>query len=650
MTLFKQIIILICVIFITLFISTFIVSTENIRDYLNEQLSSHAQDAATSLGIALTAEIRDNDIASLEVYTNAMFDSGYYKQIVIEEIDGKELFSKQRPVIIESVPQWFIRMFPLEAPVEHANVEDGWQTVGQISVQSYPGFAYEKLWQNALNTLILYLAVMVGILAFTAFALKLLLRPLDEIKKQAYAICNREFPIINIKPRTIEFRQVVLALNRMSEKLKGIFEEQAKLTEELQKQAFQDEVTGLPNRASFMKQLKYYCESKNETSHGGLLILHIGDLATINKQAGYLKTNELLSKITDMLNTEAENFPNSVVGRLSGSDFALLVKSASERFRKETGPVLQKQLQAIASELEFEDTDIAQMGMVTIESNTHTGEILSQADAALRLAQQKDANAWHLFDNNTKQQGILSFGADKWRQVIDEAISNHLFQPYYQRTVDDAGRSVFQEVMLRLNYENEIVSAGIFIPMAEHLSLTHKIDRWVIKKIIDKIEHGSNHNYCINLSRNTLQDPGFASWLQDKVARLNQTQQQQLVIEAPEYNVIKALPEFTNLITSLSEFKCQFSIDHFGIGFASMAYLQDIKIDYIKIHGSYASNVKESRDVVNYMRQIINTCHNLDMKVIAEGIEEQEDLDILKSFGLDYYQGYFIGRPEPEEK
>ena len=256
MTLFKQILIIICVIFVTLFISTFFVSTENIRDYLEEQLSSHAQDAATSLGIALTAEIGDNDIASMETYTNAMFDSGYYKEIVIRDIDDKILVQKDRPVIIDEVPAWFINLFPLHAPHQEASVESGWQTAGTITIQSYPGFAYKKLWENALNTLQLYLLVMLAILLVTAFALKFLLRPLLAIRRQAEAICNREFPIIDIKPKTIEFLQVVTALNKMSKKLKEIFTEQAKMTEDLQKQAFQDDLTGLPNRSIFIKQLK----------------------------------------------------------------------------------------------------------------------------------------------------------------------------------------------------------------------------------------------------------------------------------------------------------------------------------------------------------------------------------------------------------
>jgi EAL domain-containing protein (putative c-di-GMP-specific phosphodiesterase class I) len=81
-----------------------------------------------------------------------------------------------------------------------------------------------------------------------------------------------------------------------------------------------------------------------------------------------------------------------------------------------------------------------------------------------------------------------------------------------------------------------------------------------------------------------------------------------------------------------------------------MSYLHDLKINFIKVHGSYASNIQDNNDIVNFMRQIISTAHNLDIKIIAEGIEEEKDLQILKNMQLDYYQGYFIGKPEATEQ
>jgi len=647
MTLFRQIIIMISVIFVTLFISTFIVSTENIRDYLNEQLASHAQDAATSLGIALSAEIGEKDIASLETYTNAMFDSGYYKIITITDVDDQEMFDKRIPLVIENVPQWFVTLFPLEAPHQQAVVMDGWSTVGNIDIQSYPGFAYEKLWQNAINTLTLYLVVMAIIMLITAIALTFLLKPLTAIKEQAEAICNREFPIINIKPRTIEFLQVVTALNKMSSKLKDIFDQQAKMTEELQKQAFQDEVTGLPNRSIFIKQLKYFTESKNETNQGCLIIMQLKDLLGINKQYGHIKGNDLLKDLARLLNEKGEKYPNSLVARLSGTEFVLLVKSITDDIIEELGTSLQQELEKTAQQLEIADTDIAHIGMVTTHPEQDMGSLLSEGDMALRLAQQKGSNAYHLYDNKQKD-AIQAHGSAEWHNIIIEAIEKDWFQLYFQKTVDADNNSIFEEIMLRLNYKEKVVSAGIFIPMAEHLNITRFIDRWVIEKVIEKINKGATVSYCVNLSRDSLQDASFAVWLKENLIKLTKEKQQQITIEVPEYNVIKAMDEYKNLLYVLDDLGCQFSIDHFGIGFASMAYLQDIKIDYIKVHGSYASNIQDNKDVVNYMRQIINTAHNLEIKIIAEGIEKAEDLELLKSMKLDYYQGYHIGRPEPE--
>ncbi|MCK5648176.1 MAG: EAL domain-containing protein [Gammaproteobacteria bacterium] len=649
MTLFKQIIIMIGVIFITLFVSTFFVSAENIRDYLNEQLSSHAQDAATSLGIALTSEISDSDIATLEVYTNAMFDSGYYKEIIIKDIDNKVLFEKKRPLVINNVPAWFVNLFPLQAPFQEAIVENGWQTVGTISIQSYPGFAYEQLWKNTLNTLQVYILVMFVILLITAFALNFLLKPLMAIREQANAICNREFPTINIKPKTIEFLQVVTALNIMSDKLKNIFSEQAKMTEDLQKQAFQDEVTGLSNRSIFIKQLKYFCQSENDTGGGCLIIMQLNDLVLINKQYGHLMGNNLLTELAELLNKFSENYPNALVARLSGSEFTLLIKSISPDLILSLGEQLQQALLSIAQTLQLEDTDIAHIGIVTTHINQDMGNLLSEADMALRLAQQKGINAYHLYDNQ-QNKDFQVHGSEEWNKIIIEAIEKDWFQLYFQKTVDAGNNTVFQEILLRLNHQEQLISAGIFIPMAEHLQITRFIDRWVINHILTRIQSGADSIYCINLSRDTLQDPSFPVWLRKQISGLSSKHQSQLVIEVPEYNVIKTLAEYKNLLMIMEPFACQFSIDHFGIGFASMSYLRDIKINFIKVHGSYASNIQDNNDIINYMRQIINTAHNLDIKIIAEGIEEEKDLHILKNMKLDYFQGYFIGKPEAIEQ
>ncbi len=649
MTLFKQIIIMISIIFITLFISTFFVSTENIRDYLNEQLSSHAQDAATSLGIAVTAEVSNNDIASLQVYTNAMFDSGYYKQIIIKDIDDKILVEKSRTLVIDGVPAWFVSLFPIDAPFQQATIENGWQTIGSIHIQSYPGFAYEKLWKNALNTLQTYIIVMLFILLIMAFSLKILLQPLIAIRAQAHAICNREFPIIDIRPKTVEFLQVVTALNKMTQKLKNIFSEQAKMTEDLQKQAFQDEVTGLSNRSIFVKQLKYFCQAENNEQQSCLIIIQINDLVAINKHYGHLRGNDLLIHLAELLKTTGEHYPNSLIARLSGSEFALLVKSISANLIDDLGIHLQGELGRIAQSLGFEDNDIAHIGMVSPHSQQQMGKLLSEADMALRLAQQKGINAFH-YSNNNNISNMQTHGSEEWNKIIIEAIEHNCFQLYFQKTVDSNNHTAFQEILLRLNYKKQLISAGIFIPMADHLQITRFIDRWVINAILDKIRAGTSSVYCINLSRDTLQDAAFPLWLKNQLKPLSKKHQSQFVIEVPEYNVIKALAEYKNLLMMMESLNCQFSIDHFGIDFASMAYLHDLKIDFIKVHGSYAANIQDNNDIINYMRQIINTAHNLDIKIIAEGIEEEKDLDILQKMKLDYYQGYFIGKPEANEQ
>lgn len=646
MTLFKQIIIMLGITFITLFASTFYVSTENIRDYLDEQLSSHAQDAATSLGVAISAEISVADIAGIEVYTNVIFDSGYYKQIVIKDINHKILFEKRRSLIINTVPSWFIQLFPLTPPVREANIEKGWQTIGTIYIQSYPLFAYEKLWKNTLNNLQIYVLVMLLTLLLVALALNFLLKPLIAIRQQASAICRKEFPIIDIKPKTLEFLQLVNALNSMSRKLKMIFSEQAKITQDLQKQAFQDDTTGLSNRAIFTKQLNYFCDSENDSGQGCLLIMQINNFTDFNKNYGYNKGNELLKSLAELLKTQSSSYPDALLARLSGSEFAILIKTISTDAIIQMGEQLQASLLAISHNLQLADIDIAHNGMVTTHLNQDAGSLLATADMALRLAQQKGINAWHFYDQ--QHSDFQSHGAEQWHDIIMQAVDTDLFELYLQNTIDADNNIIMQEVLLRLQHQEKLVPAGIFIPMAEHLQITRFIDRWVISKILSRIKVDNTPFYCVNLSQNTLQDSSFPLWLQTQLKPFSTTQQNSLIIETPEYNVLKNLSEYKNLLNNMASFACRFSIDHFGTGFSSMSYLQDIKINFIKIHGSYAANIHHDKDIINYVRQIITSAHNLEIYVIAEGIEHEESMKILKELKLDYYQGYFISRPKSE--
>ena len=239
---------LIAVLVVLLFMGTFAISVYNTRDYLESQLASHAQDAATSLGLSASAHVDSGDQAMVTAMVNAMFHRGDYLGIRFEDLGGKAWIERVAEVDVPDVPGWFVRTFTLHPPQRSATMMSGWRQVGRVLVTSHPALAYRKLWQTAVQTLNLFLAGALLALLGGMIGLRLLLRPLREVELQAEAICNREFPVVDGRPFTLEFRRVVEAMNRLSGRVARMLADSERTAAQLREQAFQDPVTGLANR------------------------------------------------------------------------------------------------------------------------------------------------------------------------------------------------------------------------------------------------------------------------------------------------------------------------------------------------------------------------------------------------------------------
>ena len=226
MTLYRQLVLYTLVLFFVLFAGTWLVNLESTRSFLIHQLESHAQDTATSLGVSISQYSSDNDLPAIESMINAVFDRGYYRVVRYTDTRGNILIDRTLDVTIENVPQWFISLIPLKTPEASANVMAGWLQAGTIFVKSHPGYAYRALWENVVRMTGWFLACGIFVLLAGGFVLRRLLQPLVLVEKQADALCRKEYEIQEPLPRTRELRRVVEAMNRMTRKVKEMFEEQ----------------------------------------------------------------------------------------------------------------------------------------------------------------------------------------------------------------------------------------------------------------------------------------------------------------------------------------------------------------------------------------------------------------------------------------
>jgi hypothetical protein len=284
MTLYRQLLIFTLVLFFLLFTGTWFAKLESTRSFLIDQLESHAQDTATSLGLSISQYSLEHEDSAIETMVNAVFDRGYYRVVRYTDAQQNIIYDRVLDVTIENVPQWFIRLIPLETPEATANVMAGWIQAGTVYVKSHPGYAYKTLWEDAVRITLWFLGCGIFVLVVGGFSLKLLLKPLVKVEAQADALCKKRYEIQDKVPWTKELRRVVEAMNRMTGKVKEMFEEQVTIAEGLKKHAYHDSLTALGNRRFFESQITARLDRGESTTQGIILLLQIKDLHGLNQQ------------------------------------------------------------------------------------------------------------------------------------------------------------------------------------------------------------------------------------------------------------------------------------------------------------------------------------------------------------------------------
>ncbi|MCG6966185.1 MAG: EAL domain-containing protein [Chromatiaceae bacterium] len=647
MTLSRQMMILVVMLVMVLFAGTLAISVLNTRDYLETQLASHAQDAASSLGLSATAHVERDDQAMVAAMVNAMFHRGDYLRIRFEDLQGKAWIERVAELRVNGVPAWFMRVFALEPPQRSATMMAGWRQVGQVLVTSHPGLAYRQLWQTSVQTLNLFLVVAVLALLGGMVALRILLRPLKAVESQAQAISNREFPVVEARPFTLEFRRVVQAMNTLSSKVQRMLGDAERSAAILRHQAFQDPVTGLANRRQFMDVLTHRVSDPEQFAAGGLMLLQLRHLKAFNQARGYPAGDHLLAETARALLAALQDEAGATLAHLSGADFAVLLDSASGQRLRELAERAVGAVAALYGTLQLPSPDVAHLGAVSYAGQT-ASELLAEADMALREAQRDGANAYVVSGRGVAP--VAARSASEWRTLIEQALHRQCFTLRRQAVVGcAAGELLHHEVFLRIpdpERPDEQIAAAVFMPMAEGAGITALVERAVTERVIAELESGDcPGRVAVNLAAPSLNDEDLLQWFQDKL-EAHPAAAARLILELPEYGAMAHARRLMTWIERLRPFGVEFSLDHFGRGFASFAYLRSLKADYLKVDGSFVQNLRQQDANRFFLRALADIAHGLEMRVIAESVETEDDWLVLSELGVDGGRGYWLSAPK----
>ncbi|EJN20382.1 diguanylate cyclase (GGDEF) domain-containing protein [Pseudomonas sp. GM78] len=646
MSLFKQLLIAICLFLVVAFTGSFMVSLESSRTQYVNQLRSHAQDGATALAVSLTPNI--DDPAMVELLVSSLFDSGYYASIrVVDLNDNKVIVERSGIPAVNNVPDWFIKLIGLEAAGGDAIVSRGWEQAARVEVVSHPMFALAKLWQSALGSLGWLLLCGAVSAALGALLLRRQLKPLDYMVKQSHAIARREFLSLPDLPRTPELRRVVQAMNQMVEKLKALFQEQAERSEKLRVESYQDNLTGLANRRYFEMQLNARVSNTEQASSGYLLLLRVNDLAGLNQRLGGQRTDELLKAVGLQLSRECAKYPETqnLVTRIRGGEFAVL---APGLVREEALQLARSLDSALASLHATGATDVASVASIGLAPFAHGDSpqaVLGLADQALAQAQSQGEPSWACLD----QGASTRVGDDHhaWHNLLDQAMTQRRFELFFQPVVaaQDTQLVLHYKVLSRLiDADGQIIPAGRFLPWLERFGWTARLDRLMLELVFEQMA-GHEESLALNLSSATLSDPQALNKVFD-LLRSHSNLGPRLTLEIGE----EQLPEQTvleELTRRLRELGFSLSLQRFGGRFSMIGNLARLGLAYLKVDGSYFRAIDRESDKRLFIEAIQRAAHSIDLPLIAERVETEGELSVIREMGLYGVQGQLFGEPKP---
>lgn len=618
------------------------------RSYLINQMESHAQDTATSLGLSLSSVMVSNDLVTAETMINAVFDRGYYEKISFKDIEGNVLIDRAMDLSLVGVPAWFTHLITIPTPQAEALIMSGWSQKGTLSVQSHSGFAYRALWETAQRMISFFLFAGACTIALSSWALAVILKPLKQVEQQAEAICRREYHINKSLPKTRELRRVVDSMNKMTIRVREMFFAQAKIAEKLRQNAYSDQLTGLGNRRYITGQIEAYLESQVGNVQGAFLMLQIGDLQKINQKDGFIIADTLLKKVANIVKEETKVLQNVALARLTGGDFAVFIAGISVTDASTLAENISAKVSLLESEMSTIQKGLVSIGGISYEKTPPIAILLAEADNALQAARQIGVNKC-IINILAEENNLVSKGKTWWKETLQNVLNTEKILLFSQpiKSSKEQNHILHQELLSRIVLDSgEIVSAGMFIPLAEQLQLISSLDKIVLKKVFSGIQN--NHflgAIAINLSPVSINDGNFVQWLLNELQKLGKTAPH-FIFEFPEFGAVQCLNTTKHFAQNVQRLGHSIALDHFGQSFANFGYLQSLRPEYVKIDRAFTKELMTQQgDSEFFIGALCGVAHSLGIKVIAEGVETEEQMEQLLELDVDALQGYLFGKP-----
>jgi EAL domain-containing protein (putative c-di-GMP-specific phosphodiesterase class I)/GGDEF domain-containing protein len=634
MSLSKQLLLLISLIFFIVFSVNFVLSMGNIKSYLEVESEIHVQDTATSLGLSISPYMSNEDDPIIRTMMNAIFDMGYYKEMSLVDVDGKALVTLTSADEIAGVPSWLVSLMPMKVTTAVSELSSGWNISGTLSVTTNPGYGYLKLYQQGKTTLKFSLIIFLIAISLLALTLRFTLRPLRDIEKQANDISAGNFTVIENLPWTLEVKNVAQSMNIMSLKIGSIIARLNSKLASLSENLKRDPLTKLLNQATFYVNLK---EILSMGQSGYAAIIKFDDLASIAKSQGNEAVNQLLIKFAQLLEQVQQSEPRLSTYRLYGSEFALLCPTLN----KDEVIALADSLRVAIADLgqQYYIDDLVHMGIIRFERSSDFNKLSPAMIEAYEQARKIGHNAYFI-----QEESMSSMSELDWKATINNVIENNLPEimltsDAYNYDGENPVKVMEEAFTLVKDSTGNPLAIGTFFSMAQEFGLEEELDKCIVNKIILLMEQTEQSvPVTINLSMTAVSSSSFCAWLQARI-ELTLLSPGLLVFSVTAYSAAKNLTAFANFSLFVKALGAKTLLKRYSSDIIAINLLKELHIDYIRLARNLTQDIQadsNKSDLLDIMHEVSSL---LDINVIAEGVSQDDDFEFVRKSGI-----YGIGR------
>jgi EAL domain-containing protein (putative c-di-GMP-specific phosphodiesterase class I)/GGDEF domain-containing protein len=632
MSLIRQVWLLIIAVVTLAFGAATLVSVLGARTYLEAQLTLKNSDNAQ--GLAMNLSQQGGNVALIELTLAAQFDTGAYQSIRLVGLDAKPLLVRQAEALRSRAPHWFVDLVPIRPQVGVAQVSSGWAALGRLELESQAGFAYDELWDVAIHTALGLSAIGAVAMLVGWLGVRRISARLDEVVTQAQALHERQYREVEL-PNTPELRRVAQAMNALVGRVRSQSEQHADEVEHLRRSAHDDRLTGVSMRSHFMIRLGLVLQGDEGAASGLLVLVRLLELADLNRLAGHAQADSMLRvlartlmQVNDRIGaSQAEGLSSTALGRLNGSDFALLWPASID-----TGAVEQmvEQLRRALAPLPPAAVAVSVVGW---QRGITPAELMAAADAVLARAEAQGPFAVQV--QIPAQEPLLRGGEELWRYHLVEAVAagrGRLFE-FAVRGPRRELLHLESPLRLQLEVDGPWAAAVQWLPLALRTGLTPLVDELALRLALTACR-ADQRPRGINLSPLSLRDAGL-------VPRLRQTLQREpalaalILIDVDQATAAGHTAALAELCRQLKPLGVRVGLEHAGERVAPVGVLLEAGLDFVKLAAAVVQGVARDEARAALVRGMVAMLHGLGLQVIAEGVEDDDDLDALWACGLD---------------